>query len=141
MLTWAPLPDGVLAAHGPFDFVVVADCVYNAAAYDALVATLAAVVAGAPRAVVVVANLDRHGSEDDFFARLAAAGFALEPVVGCDDADVRATARWMRPSDTFYFYRATMKAQEEVRPPCRGVGVEDHGGGGEDGKGGAVAAP
>ena len=108
-LCWGePPPPGL----GEFDLVLVADCVYDSKLYAPLVRTLAD-VAPTAATTVLLANLDRRGSEPDFFRGLAAAGFALEAIDGYDD-EARAACDG-RASGRFFFYRAA-RAREGAAP-------------------------
>ena len=97
---------------GGVQLVLVADCVYDSKLYAPLVRTLAD-VAPTAATTVLLANLDRRGSEPDFFRGLAAAGFALEAIDGYDD-EARAACDG-RASGRFFFYRAA-RAREGAAP-------------------------
>ena len=99
-LCWGePLPPSL----GSFDLVLVADCVYDPKLYAPLARTLAD-IAPTSETTVLLANLDRHGSEPTFFRDLAAAGFALEAIEGYEEEALAACDA--RASDRFFFFRA-----------------------------------
>ena len=67
---------------------------------------------------VLLANLDRHGSEPTFFRDLAAAGFALEAIEGYEE-EARAACDG-RASIPFFFFRAARSlggAAPVAQPP------------------------
>ena len=106
-LCWGEPPPGL----GEFDLVLAADC-GTTKLYALLVRTLADVAADR-RDDRAARELDRRGSEPDFFRGLAAAGFALEAIDGYDD-EARAACDG-RASGRFFFYRAA-RAREGAAP-------------------------
>lgn len=73
ILDWSQeLPASIAAEQ--FDLILVCDCTYNTDSIPALVATLSALIARRPAAMIVVANKVRHDSELSFFDQMADAG-------------------------------------------------------------------